>query len=211
MNIVVSFDGLNRSGKGTQLRLLREYLGSSMVPALVVRGDGSREGIGNLSYFDPPSKWWRNWQANQNKTINDWDRAYERLKTEVQERYDRFSNENASGYFLMDRCYVSRWFVKRQAVPDFPIEDIIRENPVFPDKYFFMDAPQEVLLSRQSDDNPTKAEFRREIVSKWYHLWQDTLLRLEDRLEERFIRLDATKLPEEIHKEVLTSLNLNKT
>lgn len=207
---VISFDGLNRSGKGTQLSLTRKHLEDLTHNVMVVRGDGSREGIDNPEYFDPPSMWWKRWQSNKDKTTQDWDNAYLVLNKEVEDELARFRHNNESGFFLMDRCYISRWFVERQRDKNTPFEDVIDRTYVFPHTYFVLDAPKKILLSRQSDDNPKKALFRRQIVEQWYDLWQDTLDRVEDKLGDSMVRLDATKGKYDIHQDVLQNIKVYK-
>lgn len=207
---VISFDSLNRGGKGTQLNLLRKYLEDNMQNVIVVRGDGSREGIDNPEYNDPPSMWWKRWQSNKQKSAQDWDNAYLVLNKEVEDELGNFRHKYDNGFFLMDRCYISRWFVERQRDKDTPFEDVVDRTQVFPNKYFVLDAPKEILLSRQSDDNPKKAQFRRQIVEQWYDLWQDTLDRVQEKLGDSMIRLDATQGKYDIHQVVTKNLNLYK-
>ena len=169
---VISFDGLNRSGKGTQLELLKQFLKNEKKPVQVVRGDGSREGINNINYSDPQSAWWVRWQTKKDKTSNDWDNAYTVLSKEIEDEFHRFNypEQNKNSFFLMDRCYISRWFVQRQRDKTVQFEKIVEDNQIFPNKYFILDVPKEILLSRQSYDNPKKAKFRQGIVNKWFDL-----------------------------------------
>lgn len=203
---IISFDGLNRSGKGTQLNLTKKYLENRIQNVRVVRGDGSREGIGNPQYFDPPSIWWKKWQNNKEKTTVDWDNAYSVLNKENEEELKKFSHFFDNGFFLMDRCYISRWFVERQRDKNTKIEDIIKNTQIIPDKYFILDAPKEELLSRQNDDNPNKAQFRREIIEQWYDLWQDTINRAQEKLKDKIIRIDATQNKYDIHQRVIRNI-----
>ena len=207
---VISFDGLNRSGKGTQLSLTHKHLKDNLENVIIIRGDGSREGINNPEYFDPISIWWQRWQKNKNKSNQDWDNAYLVLNKEVEDELYNFRQRYDNGFFLMDRCYISRWFVKRQRDKNTPFDDIINRTQVFPNKYFVLDAPKEILLSRQNDDNPQKATFRRRIIEQWYDLWQDTLERVQDRLGSNMIRLDATQDKYNINKKVLEDINFYK-
>lgn len=207
---VFSFDGLNRSGKGTQLSLTRKHLKDNLENVIIIRGDGSREGINNFEYFDPISHWWQRWQKNKNKINQDWDNAYLVLNKEIEDELYNFRQRYDNGFFLMDRCYISRWFVERQRDKNTPFNDIINRTQVFPNTYFVLDAPKEILLSRQSDDNPKKAQFRKQIIEQWYDLWQDTLDRVQDRLGSSMIRLDATQDKYNINKKVLENIELYK-
>ena len=207
---IVSFDGLNRAGKGTQLKLLRRHLEDLMYDVIIVRGDGSREGVNNSKYFDPPSVWWRKWQENKEKTIQDWDDAYLVLNKEVEDELETFRHKCCSGFFLMDRCYISRWFVERQRNKSTSLEDVISRTQVFPNIYIILDVPKKILLSRQNDDNPKKTEFRRQIVEQFYDLWQDTTNKVEDKLGNSVIRLDGTQDKYDINEKVIKSINIYK-
>ncbi len=207
---IISFDGLNRSGKGTQLSLTQKYLEDKMQNVIIVRGDGSREGIGNPEYYDPISKWWQRWQSNTNKSNKDWDNAYLVLNKEIEDELYNFRQKYNQSFFLMDRSYISRWFVERQRCKNTPFDNVIERTQVFPNKYFVLDAPKEILLSRQSDDNPRKSQFRRQIIEQWYDLWQDTLNRVQERLASNMIRLDASQDKSQINKKILESIELYK-
>ena len=207
---IISLDGLNRSGKGTQLSMLKKNLESEAFSVKTIRGDGSREGVGNPEYHDPYSPWWKRWQDNKQKTPQDWDNAYLVLNKELEEEVSHFGQANKAGFILLDRCYISRWFVERQREGSIPFEDVIDRTYVFPHKYFILEAPKDVLLSRQNDDNPKKAKFRRQIVNQWYDLWVDTINKVEERFNDKMVRLDATQSKEDINKQILQNINLYK-
>ena len=54
---IFSVDGLNSTGKTTQLQYLKQQLAADGVPTAIRRGDGARRGLG-LMEADPPSDWW---------------------------------------------------------------------------------------------------------------------------------------------------------
>jgi len=56
--ISIGFDGPNRVGKGTQCVLMQRCLAAHNIPALIIRGDGSRTGTGD-GPGNPESAWWR--------------------------------------------------------------------------------------------------------------------------------------------------------
>jgi|GEM_PF-2903483 len=203
---IVSFDGLNRSGKGTQLKLLRKYFEGKNIPVQIVRGDGSRKGEGRTDYFDPESNWWKNWQNIKNKSPRNWDEAYHILSREIEQEFVFFSKQNRYGLFLMDRSHISRWFMERQRNQNTSFESAFRKNCLFPDIYFVLDAPQNILLSRKSDDDPGKARFRQDIVKKWYELWKDTMKKAKRKIGNSMVRVDATKNANEIHRIILNNL-----
>lgn len=52
--VFVGLDGLHRAGKGTQAALLRAAISENGGRSIIVRGDGTRDGLG-LSEGDPYS------------------------------------------------------------------------------------------------------------------------------------------------------------
>ncbi|MBT4804841.1 hypothetical protein HON71_01585 [Candidatus Woesearchaeota archaeon] len=209
MGQIISFDGLNRSGKGTQISKMKEHLESLSVPVGVLRGDGSRPGKGLDNFTDPSSDWWKIWQANNNKNYQDWNLAYQVLSNENEDKYASFISTNPEGVLLMDRCYLSRWFMLRQQDKDTKFEDAFLSTNLHPEQYFVIDVPKDVLLERVSDDDYTKTEFRRENVRRGYDLWQDTINRAEDYLKEKMIRLDGTKSPDKLHNIISLSIDIS--
>lgn len=202
MSKIISFEGLNRSGKRTQIYLLRNYFKSANHPVEVLRGDGSRPGIDSSGFYDPQSKWWKDWQCNQNKSSDDWNLAYEVLSSENNSRLNDFFQDNPEGTIIMDRSYISRYFMLMQQGVNISLEDVARDTQVIPDLYFFLEVPKEILLERVSDDNPSKTEFRREIVKKWYNLWDEVVGTAQEFLKDAFERIDGTQSPESIHNYV---------
>lgn len=199
---IISIDGLNRSGKGTQLRLLKEHYIRCGVPVQVVRGDGSREGVGGPYSHDPMNAWWRQWQRKPVKTAADWNRAYAVLTRESAWELQWFSREHDVGYFLMDRCYLSRWFTERQRNPRTPLPGAPARHRIVPHLSFVLDVPKAVLLTRRSSDNPRKASFRRAIVERWYDLWVETMAIASGILGDALVRIDGTRDPRLIHEDI---------
>ncbi len=206
MSKIISFDGLNRSGKGTQIKLLKDYLENSNIPVEVLRGDGSRPGTDSQNFYDPHSNWWINWQANSNKTVNDWNIAYQVLREENDKRYKEFSCENQRGTVLMDRCYISRYFMLKQQRLRISLEEIANDTKLIPDHYFILDVPKDTLIERASEDNIKKTEFRRDIVRRWYDLWEEVVYDAQDFLKEKLIRINEIQSSQKIHKYIIDKL-----
>ena len=203
---IISFDGLNRSGKGTQIRLLRDYLENRITPVEVLRGDGSRPGVGLRNFYDPTSNWWVNWQANSNKTVNDWNVAYQVLSEENNRRYKEFSHGNQGGTILMDRSYISRYFMLKQQGLRISLEEIANSTELMPDNYFVLEVPKEALLERASEDDISKTEFRRDIVRRWYNLWEEVVYDAQDFLKEKLIRINGIQSSQKIHEYIVDKL-----
>ncbi len=203
---ILSFDGLNRSGKGTQIGLLKRDLAQKSVEIEVLRGDGSRPGLNTEGFYDPLSEWWIDWQMKE-KTVNDWNEAYTVLKRENEERLREFSYQSPNGIILMDRSYISRYFMLKQQGKESTLEQIAREQELIPTTYFILHAPRDTLLSRESDDNPSKKRFRTEVITQWYDLWVKVIEEAKELLREKIEIIDATKDREEAYQRIKSRLN----
>jgi len=207
--LIISFDGLNRAGKGTQINLLREHFESKSCFVEVLRGDGSRPGQESSSFYDPVSSLWQQWQKIREKSLTDWTYAANVLAHENYSRCVEISakakERNQKGVILLDRSHLSRWYMLRKEDPTMPFKSCLKENTIHPNVYFILDVPKEILLSRNYDDNPAKAEFRRRIVLTSYDLWIATIELVPEQMQ--IYRLDGTKKEREIHdkvKQILT-------
>ncbi len=203
---IISFDGLNRSGKGTQIKLLRDYLDSRNILVEVLRGDGSRPGIDSRDFYDPHSNWWINWQAKCNKTVNDWNIAYHILSEENDRRYKEFSIENQKRTLLMDRSYISRYFMLKQQGIKISLEEVVDGIYIIPEHYFVLEVSKETLLERASEDNLDKTEFRRDVIRKWYDLWTEVVYDAQEFLKRRLIIINGLESPHNIHEYVINKL-----
>ena len=202
--LVISFDGLNRAGKGTQTKLLRELFESEDYLVEVLRGDGSRPGQDSSDVYDPISSFWQQWQKIKNKSLANWNYAAEILRNENYLRCVEVSTEakkrGQKGIVLLDRSPLSRWYMLRKQDSFLPFESCLKEPEVHPNLYFVLDVPKEVLLSRNSEDNPEKAEFRRKVILTSYDHWTTTLELVPKQI--KLYRLDGTKKRSEIHEEI---------
>jgi len=217
----VGFDGLHRCGKGTQIRLLGDYLDKRGIKSIIVRGDGTRKGLG-LSPEDPYSAWWQehyesffkeNRTLEENKYLSDL--VYSRLTQEAREIMSKLRRGDESGALLMDRTFVSRWFVKRQQESSIFLEDAIytidpetnrKVIPLIPEKTYIIHVQLEELLRRveSSRDSPEKKKFRLNNLIKY----SEDFERLLDELPSYFMGgeikiIDGNNSPEKIHEEIL--------
>ncbi|MDP4039858.1 MAG: hypothetical protein Q8P57_04750 [Candidatus Pacearchaeota archaeon] len=217
----VGFDGLHRCGKGTQIRLLGNYLNKRGIKSVIVRGDGTRKGLG-LSPEDPYSVWWQehyksffkeNRTPEENKYLSNL--VYSRLTREAREIMDKLRRSNESGALLMDRTFVSRWFVKRQQESSISLEDAVytidpetnrRVSPLIPDRTYIIHVQLEELLKRveNSSDSPEKKQFRLNNLIKY----SEDFERLLDELPSYFMGgeikiIDGNNSPEKMHEEIL--------
>lgn len=221
--ITIGFDGLHRSGKGTQIRMLSDYFAMNDMASLVVRGDGSRAGMG-LSSYDFPSKWWKEnlsyfkqeAHSHEEKKLKA-DLKYQRLSREARAIKNRVlpnmineSNQNL-GWMLMDRTFISRYFFCKQIDPLINLEEALnvychrwrKVETVIPDMTFVLEAPADILIERISREecNSEKYEFKTKMINTYYSLFIETLDELKGRRD--ICIMDALRTPEEIHKDIV--------
>jgi thymidylate kinase len=219
---VVGFDGLHRSGKGTQINYLKEYLTASESPHVVIRGDGTRRGKGELSY-DPKSTWWQfNYDyffkpdSSPSETLYKRNLLYQRISREAQfwlrrglPTIARDSSANRA-FLVMDRTFLSRLFVMRQICPSISIDEALNSyNPnnsnivesIIPDITFALDVSKTELLRRceSATDQPDKADFRRNNLLNHYGLYEKVLDEVCRDSRFNVCRVPGESSPEEIH------------
>lgn len=218
----IAFDGLHRCGKGTQISLIGSILADKNIPYEVVRGDGTRKGLG-LSREDPHSMWWQenysrffdsNRTPEENKHLSDL--VYSKLTEEAHERLRDLSligSEESA--LLIDRSFVSRWFVKRQQDPYIDLESSLHiVNPLtgkplnllLPDSLYVLNVTRDELLRRveTSTDSPEKKEFRKRNILDYYDLFAEVIHDLpENYLGSKIHVIDGERNPIEISSEIL--------
>lgn len=221
---VLGFDGLHRSGKGTQIALLAEDYSLSGRPYRIVRGDGTRKGLGKTP-DDPISQWWqenystffsKNRTSEENKYLSDL--VFSRLMHEAQEVRQVLDNDSeGKGILFMDRTFISHWFVKRQQDSSISLEQAIKltcpengrtVNILIPNISYVFYVPKEELIRRvsESTDSPEKKEFRLKNISIYFDEFERLIDDIPSSLnDKKILILDGNRLPEEIHREILAT------
>lgn len=222
---VIAFDGLNRCGKGTQADLLQSHLLEMNVFSVIVRGDGSREGLGK-NQGDPKSLWWSTFKARlkglegTSRWFDYWNEAACLLARElihwrtvvvpVMMHVARYTH----GALLVDRSLISRIMVLRQANEYNGLKSLyalgglsqgINWEDVLPDILFNFHVPRHVLLARLEQDDP-KYQFRRSIIECHHSLHVSVSRDLPEPILARTIPLDGDRDPEDIHAEIFEAV-----
>lgn len=210
--VSIGFDGPNRVGKGTQIGLVQEALAERGIPALVIRGDGSRPGAGETP-LDPASGWWSEMNPRLHAPECDprlWDVTSIRLARElfvVQGRF--FPNKllelgKSFGVLLVDRTVISRaqFLVERGIEPTlanlYPVHpDLARPRrvdplSVVPSLIFDLYAPKDVLLARLDEADP-KYGFRKRLIDLNYDKFAGVSNRLPDEIRDRVVPVDSSR------------------
>src|SRR3989344_6191499 len=227
---IIGFDGLHRTCKGTQISLLQERLGQISIPSVVVRGDGTRRGVPNVSLdlFDYPSEWWSNhWNYFQEKSTDEEELAklnlkFQRLNREAWVYFLRGlqtkmnSLNSSGGCMIMDRSLPSRYLTMRSFKPEIPFNEAIKSfnpknkravNPIFPDQTYILHGPQSLLFDRleQTRSLEEDFEFKIAILTKYYNAFDQIVQEL--RGENRITVLDCGRSIEEGHEFLWEDVN----
>lgn len=223
---VFLIDGLNNTGKTTQLNLLRPRLEGLGIFTAVKKGDGSRKGLG-LHDHDPLSAWWQRHRQESLAAGTEGGRA-ERLAAIASQKllselvyfkkYDfpgMLSLRGLKrGVVLLDRGHISRLFVSRRFNPDITfteaigIEESPRLTESLPDRISILHADRATLLSRTEyrDDDTEKKHFNDDVIDRYYDDFEATIFSLPPVLAQRTAIVDATQTIEEVNHSILNSI-----
>ena len=220
---IIAFDGLHRTGKGTQCDMLQRFIADNGGSSLVVRGDGTREGLG-VTPGDPYSLEWqsRNSQIKSptGGTIEAWNASAILLSKELVETVKK--NEAGHDVIIVDRSLVSRSaFLLHRGVGmkgvRFALDDMYPVNDasggqrvdygyMVPDVLFDLQVDSPAKLLARLDPNDPKFNFRSRNIKGGFDPAMIASAHLPESEEANVVLVDAEKTPEEIHKEVLTRM-----
>jgi thymidylate kinase len=192
---IIGFDGNHRVGKGTQIELLRISLADQGIRSIILRGDGSRPGLGG-SERDPYSTWWQNFKNYVNESDDEyrvWRIGARRLLGEAAARLVSIDDHEET-VLLFDRARVSRTqMTLKEGLPvDFETMYCNESNDTYnddklrqlrPDLTIYMHAPTSTLLRRLSPGDP-KYEFRRNNIIHSQETFDNAFESCRDRGED---------------------------
>jgi len=223
----VAFEGLHRSGKGTQIEIIKQRLDELGVPSIVIRGAGSRENKGE-DVGDKYSEWWESHLKKIKgpvSTKEDWIEGARRLARETLVFRDRILPQYAQemgvnrAVLLIDRTILSHLAIIDDKTKDaLNIDEehvygkrdernrILPETrEIFPDVIFYLKAKPEVLLSRL-DPNDPKFEFRKKNILENTTSFDTAIEALPTDLKEDIINIDASQKSEVVAEEIFRIL-----
>lgn len=221
---VVAFDGLHRVGKGTQAEMLLDRFTSLGEKGVIVRGDGTREGLG-LHAGDPYSEEWQSRGARlkspEGNTIEGWNAAAYILARELAHHIE--ANPDNNNVIVVDRTLLSRAafllhrgahlkgerFTLNQLYPDVEAlssAEKVNLPSVVPDVIFDLsvDDPKK-LLDRLDPDDP-KYLFRSRNIRGGFDSSRVASSHLPEDIEERVVTIDALESPDRVHEKVVRHL-----
>ncbi len=224
----IAFEGLNRVGKSTQIELIKNKLDELGIPCVSIRGEGYRDGKGDVE-GNPESDYWTKMSEMLRNNIDDyemWNEASYRLAREMLVWRDRILKNKIKetlepfGVLLVDRSLISNSILKTlQKNPKpgekFSAEELYPENiqdrkqittdMVLPDLILELIAPKDVLLARLKEDNPDY-EFKKNNIENKYKLYREAKLHLPDEIQDLIETVDSSKEPEEVYQEVVDKI-----
>ncbi len=224
--ITIGLDGPNRVGKGTQAKLLQQWFQSQQIPVVIIRGAGTRPGLGQEK-GDPESEWWQSvnqWIRTSKATYHDWDMTSARLARELIIWRDRIlprwvrESEKQTAVLIIDRTLLSRTITLRLReeinIADklYPADAFGKRQPVTaidvcPDVIFQLLAPKALLLSRLAPDDP-KYEFRKRLIETTTEHFYDAEQFIPTQLQKRIIKVDASHPRKQVFNYILDHLRV---
>lgn len=219
--VVVGLDGLHRAGKGVQAALLHSAITDNGGSSIVVRGDGTRDGLG-LSTGDPYSNEWQSRsirvKSPEGNTVEAWNAASYLLMRELSD----FRNSGEYDAIIVDRTVLSRaaFLLHRGVVLEgerASLEELYPDNlstehealnlaDTLPDVIFELRAPNpSKLLARLDKDDP-KYTFRARNIKGGFNPASIAKHHLPKDIEQRVTVIDAMQECGTIHEEIKSRL-----
>lgn len=223
--VTVAFDGLHRVGKGTQARALAHTLGENGLSSVVVRGDGTRDGLG-LSAGDPFSIEWQRrnkyMKSEVGGSVEDWNASSLVLLQELAAILGG-GQEQRLDAVIVDRSIVSRAaFLLHRGVgmvgqrmtldelyPDnqhLPSNERLDLEGLVPDVIFDLRAESPAKLLERLDKDDPKYLFRSRNIKGGFEPSAIASRHIPEEVEARVETVDAMDSPEQIHEYVLAHL-----
>lgn len=212
-----AFEGGHRSGKGSQIEILKKKLEEMGIPCIAIRGAGSRPNTGE-AVVDEYSKWWEKvlpLLKAPTASNEDWYEGSRRLAREVIVFRDRVlprlasRRKSSQAVLLIDRSVLSHMAMiendpEQQFTPhqiygskDKKGRKLPSTNEIFPDLMFYLQADSNTLIERL-DRNDPKYDFRKRNIEAHLPKFDTAIKDLPPELQERIIRVNANETTEEI-------------
>ncbi len=219
--VFVGLDGLHRAGKGTQAALLRAAISENGGRSIIVRGDGTRDGLG-LSEGDPYSSEWQarslRVKSPEGNTVEAWNAASYVLMRELSE----FRETDKFDAIIVDRTVLSRAAFllhrgvalegERLTLDELYPDNLSREHEVLdlastlPDVIFELKTPTPSDLLERLDNQDPKFTFRARNIKGGFNPASIAKRHLPEEIENRVKVIDASQEIEVVHQEIKRSL-----
>lgn len=222
---IIAFDGLHRTGKGTQADMLQAAVIEAGGRSVTVRGDGTREGLG-LHAGDPYSEEWQTRshrvKSPEGNSVEAWNAASYILGREVAQIVK--TNTEKYDSVLVDRSLISRAaFLLHRGVglqgrrlsmeEMYPDHEVMAENDkidftaMVPDVIFDLQVDSPESLLKRLNPNDRKYQFRARNIRGGFHSASIASEHLPRAIEQKVVKVDALGDPRDIHNQVITHLS----
>ena len=216
---------MHRSGKGTQIELLKNKLTEAGIPCISIKGEGYRSGSGSTE-SDPKSDFWERMSKHLEKKDSDfglWEEASQRLAREMLVWRKRILSRKIDealapfGVMLIDRSLISKANLRTLQQPQsqekiFSGEELyptlsrqhkkITVDMVLPDMIIDLVAPKEALLARLDVSDPYY-DFRKANIESKYDMYMDAKEHLPQEIRDRIVTLDSSVDQDELYEAIL--------
>ena len=221
--VIVGIDGLHRAGKGTQAKMLQATISHGGGKGVIVRCDGTREGLG-LSDGDPYSEEWQSRgrlvKSPQGNTVEQWNAASYLLMSELDGRVS--DKKNPYDAFIVDRTVISRAaFLLHRGIAlegeRLTLADMYPDNDqtshaaidlpgLVPEVIFELTAPSPHVLLDRLDAEDTKYTFRARNIRGGFSAASIARGHLPEDIERRVITINAAQDRDIIHQVICSHL-----
>lgn len=219
---VIGLDGLHRIGKGTQASMLQAAINNGGGKSIVLRGDGTRDGLG-LSDGDPCSEEWqlrnRQLKSSEGNTIEGWNTSSYLLMQELNEIKTSNTEYDA---LIIDRTALSRvaFLLHRGVAPEgtrLTVDEMYPDNinagnkslnlaETLPDIIFDLQSATPTDLLARLDDEDPKYAFRARNIRDGFNAATIAKVHLPKEIEQRVVTLDAARDIESMHASIRACL-----
>jgi len=200
----IAFEWMHRTWKWTQINKLKKYLEEIWKKVFVIRWDWSRTWINNDKYYDPESKYFKEFTKNKSdKNIEDWQETSNRMQRELAIWKKKYSRKNEDAIILVDRSVISRasldWDTSEETLLKYTDWSWKEKNRLLPDIIFLLEADTNTLLKRfWKYENDEQSNMRRKNIKEKNDQYKEIIEKLPNEITKRIKTIDASQKSDEI-------------
>jgi thymidylate kinase len=207
---IIWFDGPHRSGKGTQIDLLKVFLVENWRQVFSAKGHGSREWLGERPEDNKSERRQKNYLKLKDKDFPNyyerWREAWQRLQRELKVLQYKISKDPSvkKPIILLDRTVLSRYHVERQKNSNYDFDNLLSEA-IIPDIIFIISCDIVHLKNRFTyEELQTKQwQFRRNNLVTNAPLFEEITNNLPESIKGNTIIINALDSVDNVHKKII--------